>query len=73
MIQAAKPNNQLTPGEVKIMGLAEFERRFGFRPVDKLDKWSFALRGQRISSDARAAIGCGLIPHPDLSVVLMNE
>ena len=65
-------NAQLSPNDVKEMGLAEFEARFGFRPTDALDKWAFAMQGIRISADARDAMEAGVIEKPDLSGIVME-
>lgn len=67
-----KTNDELTPDEVKAMPLKEFEERFGFRPVDALDKWGFAWMGKRMDPMTRDMISAGIIPVPDLSEVIMD-
>lgn len=67
------PNNKLTPDQVKAMPLQEFEQRFGFIPIDALEKWGFAMMGERMSEQVRAAYFAGLILEmPDLTGVVME-
>jgi hypothetical protein len=56
-----KPNSELTPQEVIAMPEDEFERRFGFRPVDALEKKWFAVTTKRLDSLSRGAIEAGLL------------
>lgn len=67
-----KPNDELTVREVIAMPLDEFERRFGFRPVDKLDKKWFAVAARRIQPFDRAAIEAGVIGDYNLDDVVME-
>ena len=65
--------SDLTPDDVKAMPLDKFEQRFGFRPVDALEKHFFAGMGQRLSPFMRNAIEQGLLgPLPDLSNIVME-
>lgn len=68
-----KDNCDLTPIEVKQMPLDEFEQRFKFRPVDALEKCGFAMLGQRMHPETRAAIEAGILDMPDLTDVVMDE
>ena len=65
--------DELTPQDVKRMPLSEFERRFGFRPRDALEKCAWAMQGQLMDDTAVSAMVAGIIPKPDLSDVVMDE
>lgn len=69
-----KSNDGLSPEDVKAMPLAEFEKRFGFRPVDALEKKFFATTGSRPDALQREMIEAGLFEPPvdDLSTVAME-
>jgi len=67
-----KPNSKLTPQEVRTMPLDTFEKRFGFRPVDALEKEWFTMLGKRIDQLSRDMIAAGIIPPGDLSQVIMK-
>jgi hypothetical protein len=67
-----KSIEQLTPDDVKAMPLDEFEKRFGFRPVDALEKWGWAMQGKRITPDTRALMTAGILDVPDLDDVVMT-
>lgn len=69
----SKPNSELTPADVKAMPLDEFESRFGFVPIDALEKWGFAMQGKRMGQMERAAFSGGIIDMPDLSGVVMDR
>jgi hypothetical protein len=60
-----KQNEELTPRDVCTMPLAEFEERFGFRPVDALEKHFFAATGSRPSALQREAIEAGVLEPPE--------
>jgi hypothetical protein len=65
-----KSNDQLTPTEIIAMPLSEFVERFGFQPVDKLEKHWFAVNAKRLGEMERAALEAGIIGDlPDLSKV----
>ena len=64
--------NQLTPAEVKAMPLAEFEKQFGFRPVDALEKWGWAMQGVKINQLARDMMRIGIIDKPSLADIVMD-
>lgn len=68
-----KPNSKLRPDEVIAMPLCEFEQRFGFRPVDALEKYWFAAVAKRINSDCRMACEIGLLGDLGLENVNMRE
>lgn len=65
-------NDQLTPDDVIKMPLAEFERRFGFRPVDALEKKHFAVTGNRPNQLVRDAIEAGVIGASSTEGVVME-
>jgi hypothetical protein len=65
-------NDQLTPAEVKAMPLEEFEQRFGFRPVDALEKWGWAMQGVRINDMSREMMRVGILDTPSLADIVMN-
>lgn len=67
-----KRNDRLTTTEVKRMPLAEFERRFGFRPTDALEKQYFAATAERLPAFQRAALEAGVMGAIDLSDVVME-
>ena len=46
----------MTPDDVLAMPLDEFERTFGFRPVDAIEKKWFAMLGERLNPICRAYI-----------------
>ena len=48
-----KTNAELSPEEVIKMPLKEFEERFGFRPVDALEKHSLASNAKRLGPEMR--------------------
>lgn len=54
-------NDQLRPADVIRMPLAEFERRFGFRPSDKLEKKWFAITATRLTDGNRQALTSGVV------------
>ena len=64
--------SEITPGDVKKMSLSEFERRFGFVPVDALEKWGWAMQGKILDHSSRAAFVEGIFDMPDLSGVVMQ-
>lgn len=51
-----KLNHELSPAEVTVMPLQEFEQRFGFRPTDALEKHYFAVNAKRLEPNIRAAL-----------------
>lgn len=65
-------NDRLTPTDVKAMPLAEFEKRFGFRPTDALEKQYFAATAKRLPAFQRAALEAGVMGAIDLSDVVMH-
>jgi hypothetical protein len=71
---AMKPIGELGVSDVVAMPLAEFEKRFGFRPVDALEKKFFAATGKRPDAMQRAAIEAGILepPKTDYSQVVME-
>ncbi len=67
------PNNKLTPDQVKAMSLQEFEQRFGFIPIDALEKRGFAMMGERMNERVRAMFLTGMMGTlPDLTSVVME-
>lgn len=56
-----KRNDNLTPHDVKVMGLTEFERRFGFRPRDVYEKSFFAATGERPTPMQYEAVRAGIV------------
>jgi hypothetical protein len=44
----------MSPEEVIQMPLADFEKMFGFRPVDAFEKKWFAITGKRADDTTRA-------------------
>jgi hypothetical protein len=67
-----KHNEDLTPAEVIKMPLNEFEERFGFRPVDALEKHYFASNAKRLEPHVREAIEAGVIGPVSLDHVVME-
>lgn len=65
-------NGQLTPEDVISMPLSEFEQRFGFRPIDALEKKHFAVTGKRPHSFMRAALEAGVAGERRLDNVVME-
>lgn len=65
---------ELTPGDVIAMPLGEFEERFGFRPVDALEKHWFASNATRLPDLMREALESGVLDEikPDLDHVVME-
>ena len=66
---------QLSPEDVMKMPLDEFEQRFGFRPVDALEKKWFAVIAKRILPIQREMIAAGILDDvgsDDLSNVVMD-
>jgi hypothetical protein len=61
-----------TVEDVIKMPLAEFEGRFGFRPVDALEKKHFAVTGNRPDQFIRDAIAAGVIGETNLDGVVMD-
>lgn len=68
-----KANHNLTPQEVKAMGLKEFERRFGFRPVDAYEKHFFAGLGERPSPIVLEGIRAGIAGEVDIAAINMAD
>lgn len=68
-----KSNKNLTPQEVCAMGLREFERRFGFRPIDAYEKYLFAAVAKRPSTMELDAVRSGVLGDVDVSGVNMGE
>jgi hypothetical protein len=68
-----KRNDKLTPQEVKRMGLKEFEQRFGFRPVDALEKQFFAATGKRPMFIQREVMMAEVLGPVDTSDVVMDD
>lgn len=67
------PNDELGPDDVIAMPLTEFEVRFGFRPVDALEKHYFASNAKRLQPHIREALEAGVIGDiPSLDHVVMN-
>lgn len=62
----------LTPADVIKMPLDEFEKRFGFRPVDALDKHYYAITAIRLDPVVRQMIESGILGVPNLSNVVMD-
>jgi hypothetical protein len=56
-----KPDHKLTPAEVRAMSDKEFKRRFGFVPVDALERTFFAATGKRPTPLDRAVIASGAL------------
>lgn len=54
-------NDQLRPADVIRMPLAEFERRFKFRPTDALEKKWYAITAKRLSKRDRAEFDSGTL------------
>ncbi len=65
-------DHNLTPTDVISMPMDEFEKQFGFRPGDALEKKWFAVTGERITSLQREAIMSGILEAGDLSGVIME-
>lgn len=71
--QPAK-NDELRMADVIRMPLVEFERRFKFRPADKLEKWWYAIRMERLSERDRREFESGRLAGPgDLDGVNMED
>jgi hypothetical protein len=68
-----KRTADLRPSEVKAMGLREFEERFGWRPVDALEKYYFAGSARRITPIVREALQSGVLGPLTLSDVVMTD
>ena len=68
-----KRTDRLTPADVKVMTLAEFERRFGWRPADALEKAYFAATAERLGAFERAALEAGVLGDIDITTVVMEE
>lgn len=66
-------NEDLGPSEVIQMPLSEFEARFGFRPIDALEKKHFAITGKRITPFIREAIAAGVLGETRLDDVVMSD
>lgn len=68
-----KHDTSLDPKEVLAMPLAKFERLYGFRPVDALEKQWFATTGKRLPLDALGRVFIRVADSvPDLSGVVME-
>lgn len=67
-----KPNDELSPAEVIRMPLSEFEERFGFRPVDALEKKFFAINAKRPERFQREALEAGVMGDLGLEDVNME-
>lgn len=67
-----KKLEDLQPEDTYAMCLAEFRYRFGFTPVDALEKWAFANSCKRFFPGAREALEEAM-PNLDLSHVCMEE
>lgn len=65
-------NKELVPKDVIDMPLAEFEQRFGFRPIDALEKKHFAVTGERPSQFIRDALETGIAGQIRLDDVVME-
>lgn len=63
---------ELTPEDVIRMPLAEFEQRFGFRPIDALEKKHFAVTGKRPDQFMRDALEAGVAGETRLDNVIME-
>jgi hypothetical protein len=61
----------MNPDEVIKMPLDDFEKAFGFRPRDALDKKWFAINGNRITETTRA-FALHLMGDLNLSDVIMK-
>ena len=72
MRKTMKPNDQLTPPEVKAMPLQESQERFGFRPLDALEKWGYAMQGRRIDAMTRQMMSAGILDMPILADIVME-
>lgn len=68
-----KQTKDAISGDVKVMGLAEFERRSGFRPRDAYEKFFFAATGARPSPIDLEAIRAGLLGQLDEAEWNMGE
>ena len=49
-----KHDTTFGPKDVLAMPLAKFERIYGFRPADALEKYWFAVNGKRLNDITRA-------------------
>ena len=65
-------NEDLSPEDVIKMPLAEFEERFGFRPVDALEKKHFAVTGNRPNEFVRDALQAGVMGELTTEGVVME-
>lgn len=72
MGEPPKKLEDLRPEDTYAMCLAEFRYRYGFTPVDALEKWAFANSCKRFFPSAREALEEAL-PGLDLSHVNMEE
>lgn len=68
----AQREDELSPDDVIKMPIAEFEQRFGFRPVDALEKKHFAVCAKRPSQFERDAIEAGVLGDLSLNGVVMD-
>lgn len=67
-------DDMLRPADVIAMPLLEFERRFGFRPTDALEKWWYAMTQKRLDATQRREFDSGSLAGPgDLSNVVMED
>jgi len=66
-------HSQLTPDDIKAMGVKQFQRYFGFAPRDALEKHFFAAMGRRPTPMEREAITVGIVGIPNLSDVNMED
>lgn len=64
--------SDLCPSDVMAMPVDQFEKVFGFRPMDALEKYWFAVNARRISEIQRAAVAAGIVGEIDLSQVRMD-
>lgn len=71
-LQKFLTNGELSPEDVIRMPLVEFEYRFGFRPIDALEKKHFAVTGNRPDQFMRVALKAGVVGEYSLDNVVME-
>ena len=66
-------NDGLAPADIAAMPLILFERYFGFRPRDALEKKWFAITRTRITPSVRAALEAGTLGNIPLNDIVMTD
>lgn len=67
-----KPTQLLTSKDIKRMPLDEFEKKFGFRPKNAMEKYFFACNGERASQLTIMAMEAGVIGKVNTDDIIMN-